>query len=92
MALNSQLYSFHVFFPLFFCCILINVKGQVSKLDDGLIVFAKIQLLAGADKVQGYNYSLFLNNVFKIHSGQNREKTLLSLVQNVTVFVKINFI
>lgn len=50
----------------------------------GLIVFAKIQLLASGDKVQGYNYSLFLNNVFKIHSGQNREKTLLSLVQNVT--------
>lgn len=53
----------------------------------GLIVFAKIQLLASGDKVQGYNYSLFLNDVFKIYSGQNREKTLLTLLQNVTYFL-----
>lgn len=74
-----------MFFPPFsFVVYSLMLKDELVSLTMGLIVFAKIQLLASGDKVQGYNYSLFLNDVFKIHSGQNREKTLLSLLRNVT--------
>lgn len=55
------------------------LKDKLVSLTMGLIVFAKIQLLASGDKVQGYNYSLFLNDVFKIHSGQNRENSVITV-------------
>lgn len=79
MALNSQLYSFHVFSPFSFVVYSLMLKDKLVSLTMGLIVFAKIQLLASGDKVQGYNYSLFLNDVFKIHSGQNRENSVITV-------------
>lgn len=67
MALNSQLYSFRVFFSFSFFVYSLMLKGKLVSLKIKLIVFAKIQMLASDDKVQNYNHSPLLSKAFRIH-------------------------